>query len=126
MQVKLHVHFISYLHQLDSGILTESCFLRWALGKLVSILGISLLPSLPVQISHHGCLLTQNKLTTVQQSSCYSQFLGPWRNFQLFFFLGSTLGIFSSSVKSRQSKGITAVLGPSRIGEIHFSYLKTK
>lgn len=91
MQVKLHMHFISYLHQLDSGILTESCFQLfrgWALGKLVSVLGISLLPSLPVQISHHGVLLTQNKLTAVQQSSCFSLFLGPWRNCQLFFSLG--------------------------------------
>lgn len=32
MQVK-HVHFVSYLHQLDSGILTESCFLRLGTGK---------------------------------------------------------------------------------------------
>lgn len=72
MQVKLHVHFISYLHQLDSGILTESCFLRLGTGKLVSILGIGLLPPLPLKISHHGCLLTQNKLITVQQNSCYS------------------------------------------------------
>lgn len=31
--MKLHMHFIYYLHQLDSGILTESCFLRLGTGK---------------------------------------------------------------------------------------------
>lgn len=72
MQVKLHVHFLSYLHQLDSGILTESCFQLfrgWALGKFVIILGISFLLSLPVQISHHGFFDSK------QAYSCTAKFL---------------------------------------------------
>lgn len=75
MQVKLRVHFISYLHQLDSGILTESCFQLfrgWALGRLVICIRYQL-PSVPsCSDITSWFLLTQNKLTAVQQSSCYS------------------------------------------------------
>lgn len=126
MQVKLHMHFICYLHQLDSGILTESCFLRLGIGKACEHIGYQP-PSVPSCSDITSWVFVDLK----QAYNCTAKFLLfviSWavEKFSVIFFLRSTLGIFSSGVKSRQSKDITAVLGPSRIGEINFSYLKTK
>lgn len=97
------MHFIYYLRQLDSGILTESCFLRLGTGKACEHIRYnSKSASFRPFLSRYcivWCLLTQNKLTTEQRSSCYSSYFGLWRNFQFLFSLGVPwVEVFSSVV----------------------------
>lgn len=104
------MHFLCYLRQLDSGILTESCFLRLGTGKACEHTGCHCRPP-PSSLRIHRCKQTYTCTTDIHR------FLNCGEVF-FFFLLRNTLGrtIFIS-MKSRQSECIT-IPGPNRISDI--------